>query len=110
MKIINSIKNINKHMRPTTFKHQNTIFAKDQPQYQQLPALLLEGPEGHVISCWKLSLKERIQVLLFGRIWSSLMTFNKPLTPSYLTVNRKEVYSHPDDSIAWYKKLFKKND
>ena len=90
-------------MRPTTFKHQNTIFAKDQPQYQQLPALLLEGPEGHVISCWRLSFKERIQVLLFGRIWSSLMTFNKPLTPSYLTVNRKEVYSHPDDSIAWYK-------
>jgi hypothetical protein len=97
-------------MRPTTFKHQNTIFAKDQPQYQQLPALLLEGPEGHVISCWKLSFKERIQVLLFGRIWSSLMTFNKPLTPSYLTVNRKEVYSHTDDSIVWYKKLFKKND
>lgn len=94
-------------MRPTTFKHQNTIFAKDQPQYQQLPALLLEGPEGHVISCWKLSFKERIQVLLFGRVWSSLMTFNKPLTPSYLTVNRKEVYSHSDDSIAWYKKLFK---
>lgn len=36
--------------------------------------------------------------------------YNKPLTPSMLTVNRKEVYSHPDDSIAWYKKLFKKND
>jgi hypothetical protein len=93
-------------MRPVEFKHQNTIFAKDQPQYQQLPALLLEGPEGHIISCWKLSFKERIQVLIFGRVWSSLMTFNKPLTPSFLTVNRKEVYSHSDDSIAWYKKIF----
>jgi hypothetical protein len=86
-------------MRPVNFKHQNTIFAKDQPQYQQLPTLLLEGPEGHVISCWKLS--------FMGRIWMSLMTLNKPLTPSMLTVNRKEVYSHPDDSITWYKKIFK---
>ena len=93
-------------MKPVEFKHQNIVFAKDQPEYQPLPALKIESQTGEVISCWKLSFKERIQVLFFGRVWLSLMSFNKPLTPSYLAVNRKEVYSHPDDLIAGWKKLF----
>jgi len=84
-------------MKPVKFKYQNTVFAKDQPEYQPLPALKIEGPEGHVISCWGLSFKERIKVLLFGRIWVCLMSFNKPLMPIYLATNRKEVFSHSDD-------------
>jgi len=95
-------------MKPVEFKHQNTVFAKDQPEYQPLPALILDTPEGEVISCWKLSFNERLKVLMFGRVWLSLMSFNKPLTPSYLSVNRKEVFSHSDDKIVWYKKLFSK--
>ena len=93
-------------MKPVEFKHQNIVFAKDQPEYQPLPALRIDSPTGEVVSCWKLSFKERLQVLIFGRVWMSLMSFNKPLTPSYLAVNRKEVYSHPDDLVVWYKKLF----
>ena len=93
-------------MKPVEFKHQNIVFAKDQPEYQPLPALRIDSPTGEVISCWKLSFKERIKVLFFGRLWLSLMSFNKPLTPSYMAVNRKEVYSHPDDLIAGWKKLF----
>lgn len=94
-------------MKPIKFKHQNVVFAEDQPEYQPLPALKIDSPTGEVVSCWKLSFKERIKVLVFGRVWMSLMSFNKPLTPSFLAVSRKEIYSHPDDSIAWYKKLWK---
>ena len=86
-------------MKPVEFKHQNIVFAKDQPDYQPLPALKIEGMEGHVVSCWKLSFKERIKVLFTGIIWLNLMSFNKPLTPSYLAVNRKEVYSVPEDKV-----------
>lgn len=93
-------------MKAVEFKHQNIIYAKDQPEYLPLPALKLEGKEGHVITCWKMSFIERIKVLLFGRVWLSLMSFNKLLTPSYMSVNRKDVYSHTDDSIKWYVKLF----
>ena len=39
-------------MKPVEFKHQNVVFAKDQPEYQPLPALRLDTPEGEVISCW----------------------------------------------------------
>ena len=92
-------------MKPVEFKHQNIVFAKDQPEYQPLPALRIDSPEGEVVSCWKLSFKERIKIVFTGRVWLSLMSFNKPLTPSYLAVNRKEVYSHPDDNITLISKL-----
>ena len=80
-------------MKPIKFKDQNITFAENQPEYQPLPALRLETKEGEVISCWKMSFKERIKILFLGKIWLSIYTFNKPLMPSYLTTNRKEVYS-----------------
>lgn len=95
-------------MKPVEFKHQNIVFAKDQPQYQPLPALKIDSPTGEVISCLKLSFKERIKVLFCGRIWLSLMSFNQPLTPSFLAVNRKEIYTHSDDKNEWWNKLFNK--
>ena len=94
-------------MKPVEFKHQNIVFAKDQPEYQPLPALKIDAPTGEVISCWRLTFKERLKVLVFGRVWMSLMSFNKPLTPSYLSIDRKDVFSHPDDEIKWWKKYLK---
>ena len=84
-------------MKPVSFKHQNIVFAKDQPEYTPLPALKLNTNEGEVISCWKMSFRERIKVLITGKVWLSLMSFNKPLTPSYVSVDRKKVYSTPND-------------
>lgn len=95
-------------MKSIEFKHQNVVFAKDQPQYMPLPALKIDSAQGEVISCWKLTFLERLKVLITGKVWLSLCSFNKPLTPSYLAINRKEVYSHPDDSSKWYNKLFTK--
>ena len=54
-------------MKPIEFKHQNTVFAKDQPEYEKLPALKIDSSTGEVISCWGLTFKERIKVLLFGK-------------------------------------------
>lgn len=84
-------------MKAIEFKHQNIVFAKDQPEYIPLPALKLNTPQGEVISCWKMTFKERLKVLITGKIWLNLLSYNKPLTPSYLTVNRKEVFSIPED-------------
>ena len=69
-------------MKPTEFKHQNIVYAKDQPDYTPLPALRLDSKNGEVISCWKMSLKERLIVLFTGRVWLSLLSFNKPLPPT----------------------------
>ena len=66
-------------MQPIEFPQQNTTFAKDQPQYSPLPGY--RAKNGIVTSCWKLSIAERIKVFLGGKIYLSVMTFNKPLQP-----------------------------
>ena len=64
-----------------------TVYAKNQPPYIPLPTVLCDGPEGMVISRWKLSLCERLKVLFFGNIWLRLLTFGKPLQPIALEVD-----------------------
>jgi hypothetical protein len=85
-------------MKPIEFPEQNVVFAKDQPQYQPLPAFRYNTEQGEVISCWKLSFKERIKLLLTGKLWVCLLSFNKPLTPSYFTTEKKEVLAHTSES------------
>ena len=61
------------------FKECNTVYAENQPEYLPLPCHKTE--EGQVISCWKLNFRERLSVLLKGKVWFSSLTFNKPLQP-----------------------------
>lgn len=82
-------------MKPIEFPEQNVVFAKDQPEYLPLPAFRNDSAEGEVISCWQLSFGERVKILFTGKLWVSLMSFNKPLTPSFFTVNKSEVLCKP---------------
>ena len=66
-------------MKAIEFKEQNIVFAKDQPEYHQLPAF--KDEDGQVITLWKLSIKERFKMIFTGRLCISLLSFNKPLTP-----------------------------
>jgi len=92
-------------MKPVEFKNQNIVYAKDQKEYQPLPALKFE--DGTVVSCWKMKPWERIKILITGRIWLNLLSFNKPLTPSYLAVNRKEVFSITEDKLSFFDRIIK---
>jgi hypothetical protein len=83
-------------MKPIKFKEQNIIFAENQPEYQQLPAFKNNTTQGEVISCWKLTIYERIKLLITGKLYVELLTFNKPLTPSYLTVNKSDLFIKPN--------------
>lgn len=81
-------------MKPIKFKEQNVEFAKDQPQYTPLPAFRdISNKEGKIIFCMKLNFVEKIRILFTGRIWVSLLTFNKPLTPSYFTTRKSKIFS-----------------
>lgn len=82
-------------MEAVEFKEQNVVFAKDQPEYRPLPAFKADTPQGEVISCYKLSWRERLQVLITGRLWVSLLSFNKPLTPQFLSVYKSEMFVLP---------------
>jgi hypothetical protein len=78
-------------MKPIEFKEQNTVFGEGQKEYLPLPAYLDDGPYGHVVSCWKLSIKERFLVLLYGRVWLSQMCFHKPLQPQLVAADKHEL-------------------
>ena len=81
-------------MIPIEFKEQTVIVAKDQPEYLPLPAYIGDSPEGEVVSCWKLSWRERLKLLITGRIWVSLWCFYKPVTPLLLTVDKSDFLKH----------------
>lgn len=76
-------------MKPVDFAGSNIIYAKDQGEYLPLPAN--KDSDGIVTSCWGMSWRERMRVALIGRVWVQTMTFNAPLQPIKVSVNR------PDD-------------
>jgi hypothetical protein len=78
-------------MKPIEFPEQNVVFAKDQPEYQPLPAFRNDGGMGEVTSCWRLSFRERLRILFTGNLWVSLATFGRPLTPSFFTTKKSDV-------------------
>lgn len=80
-------------MTPKYFKEVNVTFAKDQPEYKQLPAFKNNSPQCEVITCWNLSFKERIRILFKGEIWLCLYTFNNPLPPTFLTTQKTDLLS-----------------
>jgi hypothetical protein len=77
-------------MKPIKFKEQNITFAENQPEYLPLPAHRTE--DGQVIFCSHLTFRERLKVLWTGKVWVSLLSFNKPLTPSFLTVDKSDLF------------------
>lgn len=78
-------------MNLVSFPEQTVVIAKDQPQYQTLPAYVFGGAEGRIACCWSLSWKERLRVLLTGHIWHQVLTFHHPLQPQLLSVEKPDM-------------------
>ena len=72
-------------MKPIKFKESNIVFGEDQPEYQPLPAHRCK--DGQVISCWGLTLREKIKVLFTGKVYLSLHTFNQPIQPQLVSID-----------------------
>jgi len=83
-------------MKPISFKEQNTVIAENQKEYLPLPAFKNNSPQGELISCWQLSIKERLKLLFTGKLWVMFLTFNKPVTPSCFSVNKYDFFEKTD--------------
>jgi len=83
-------------MKPIKFKECNVNFAENQDEYNTLPAFRNE--KGEVITCWNLTFRERLRVLFKGNIWLCLLSFNQPLTPSFMTTKKSDVLISEDAS------------
>lgn len=58
--------------------------AKDQPQYVTLPCYEHNDREDTITIRWRLSWRERWQVLVGGCIWHQVLRFHKRLQPMKL--------------------------
>jgi hypothetical protein len=81
-------------MNIVSFPEQTLVYAKDQPQYRPLPAYRYCDAEGRIACCWSLSWRERLRVLFTGRIWQQILTFDQPLQPQLLTVEKPDMPSY----------------
>ena len=77
-------------------EHEERIIAKDQPQYLPLP--VIEIGNGVMIARWTLSEEEKRIVMQTGDIYIRMHTFNNPVMPHSLFVEKpniermKEIY------------------
>lgn len=72
-------------MKPIEFPEQNIVLGKDQPQYQPLPAY---RGDDQVITCWQLSLRDRIKLLFTGKLWLRQLAFDRPFQPQLPEVDK----------------------
>ena len=71
-------------MTPIKFPEANVTLAKDQPEYIPLPVRRLSrpvNPEGLATSCWHLTVRERLRLLVTGKLWLNQLTWHQPLQP-----------------------------
>lgn len=74
------------------FKEQTVVFAKEQPEYRPLPAhKFKDDPQGRIAFCWKLSLRDRVKVLITGKLWHQVLTFNRALQPQLLSCDKPDM-------------------
>lgn len=71
------------------FPEVNCIFAKEQSQYRQL--LCNHTADGLITCCWRFSIKDRLKILFSGIIWHQVLTFNNPLQPQLILVDKPQL-------------------
>jgi hypothetical protein len=93
----------NKKMQLSKFPEVTVTYAQDQAEYKSLPAHRdVNDPSGRITCCWQLSFWERIKLLCSGKIWHQILTFNKPLQPQKLTIEKPFFELQP--SSPWPRK------
>lgn len=69
---------------PVIKGQKEVIYAKDQPEYNPLPAI--RQSDGCIVTRWQCTWRERLRVLLTGSIYLEVLTFNSPLQPLKMSV------------------------
>jgi hypothetical protein len=88
-------------MEPTSpiingMEEEEVVFAKDQPQYLQLPALKSTRPDGRILTRWKLTDEERAAVASGADLFLEVSTFGQPLQPlrPFIYVDNVDLLRH----------------
>ena len=63
-------------MSPYSFDEVDRVYAKDQPEYQPLPAW---SDDQETRTAWRLTWVERFTVLFKGTLWLRQLNYGQPL-------------------------------
>lgn len=78
-------------MRPFAFKLVNDVLLGGPAEKYGTEVDVLDLPicrlEGSVVSCWRPTLRERISILVFGRVW--LHSHSETHPPIYIAGHRE---------------------
>ena len=72
-------------MKPIKFKESNMVLTSKAKGMGSLPVF---KSDLQTLSCWKMSLVERIKALFFGRVWICLLVGNYRHPPIYANVEK----------------------
>jgi hypothetical protein len=80
-------------MKPTTFQQSNhTLNAPENTSYsrnvESVDALPIWTDGEQCVSCWKMTWRERLSALFFGKIWLAVL-FGSTQPPVYLQASDK---------------------
>lgn len=67
---------------------EQVTYAKNQPEYSQL--ITRRSPDGEVVTCWKPNWRAHLALLFGANFYLTMLTFNRPLTPIRLSVEKPE--------------------
>ncbi len=83
-------------MKPVNFKEATHTIGENREDVEPMRVSISENNE--FISCWELTLKERLKALITGKIYLSLHTQGKGVQPSFMTTNKWELFYKPKKS------------
>ena len=66
---------------------EEVVYAKNQPQYLPLRALVSNGPKGRVISRWTLTQEQKLAIAEGADIFLEISTGHEPLQPIRMMVS-----------------------
>ena len=86
-------------MKPVQFRYSNKILQPSGKQYSgniaSVDPLPIWTDDEQCVSCWQMSLRERLSTLIFGRVWIAVLSGGtQPAV--YLTASRS--YLQKDDN------------
>lgn len=83
-------------MKAIQFPESNSTIGGEkngQPQYYALPIYYdVDDKEGNVVYCHRLSLRERLNILIHGKLWSSQRTFRVGFHPTFHCTLKSEMF------------------
>ncbi|RZK79406.1 MAG: hypothetical protein EOO85_03720 [Pedobacter sp.] len=80
-------------LQPVGFPEQNELVGEGSTVYKPLPALVRDNLKGEVITCWELTIAQRITLLFTGRLWASTWTLGNAFQPLFFSTQKADILS-----------------